>query len=67
MASCLQKIPSGNESRAEGENDEMGIPNYRERSRLNNKSASATLTFWAGDRILWQFMVLENLSIKDQF
>ena len=35
MASCLQKIPSGNESRAEGENDEMGIPNYRERSRLN--------------------------------
>ena len=36
MASCLQKIPSGNESRAEGENDEMGIPNYRERSRLND-------------------------------
>ena len=35
MASYLQKIPSGNESRAEGENDEMGIPNYRERSRLN--------------------------------
>ena len=35
MASCLQKIPSGNESRAEGENDEMGIPNYRERLRLN--------------------------------
>ena len=35
MASWLQKIPSGNESRAEGENDEMGIPNYRERSRLN--------------------------------
>ena len=35
MASCLQKIPSGNESRAEGENDEMGIPNYRQRSRLN--------------------------------
>ena len=35
MASCLQKIPSGNESRAEGENDEMGISNYRERSRLN--------------------------------
>ena len=35
MASCLQKIPSGNESRAEGENNEMGIPNYRERSRLN--------------------------------
>ena len=25
---------NGNESRAEGENDEMGIPNYRERSRL---------------------------------
>ena len=25
MASCLQKIPSGNESRAEGENDEMGF------------------------------------------
>ena len=36
MASCLQKIPSGNESRAEGENNEMGIPNYRERSRLKN-------------------------------
>ena len=36
MASCLQKIPCGNKSRAEGENDEMGIPNYRERSRLNN-------------------------------
>ena len=35
MANCLQKIPSENESRAEGENDEMGIPNYRERSRLN--------------------------------
>ena len=35
MASYLQKIPSGNESRAEGENHEMGIPNYRERSRLN--------------------------------
>ena len=35
MASCLQKIPSGNESRAEGENDEMSIPNCRERSRLN--------------------------------
>ena len=31
------KIPSGNESRAEGENDEMVIPNYRERSRLKNK------------------------------
>ena len=35
MASCLQKIPSGNESRAVGENDEIGIPSYRERSRLN--------------------------------
>ena len=35
MASCLQRIASGNESRAEGENDEMNIPNYRERSRLN--------------------------------
>ena len=35
MASCLQKIPYGNESCAEGENDEMGIPNYRERLRLN--------------------------------
>ena len=35
MASRLQKIPSGNESRGEGENDEMGIPNYCERSRLN--------------------------------
>ena len=35
MASCLQRIASGNESRAEGENDEMNIPNHRERSRLN--------------------------------
>ena len=35
MASCLQKIPSRNDSRAEGENDEMGFPNYRERLRLN--------------------------------
>ena len=35
MASCLQKIPSGNESRAEGEHDEMGILNYCERSPLN--------------------------------
>ena len=35
MASCLQRIASGDESRAEGENDEMNIPNYRERSRLN--------------------------------
>ena len=26
MASCLQKILSANESRAEGENDEIGIP-----------------------------------------
>ena len=31
MASCLQKITFGNKSRAEGENDEMGIPKYRER------------------------------------
>ena len=37
MASCLQKIPSGNEFRAEGEIDEMDIPNYRERSRLKNQ------------------------------
>ena len=36
MASCLQKFPCGNESRAEGENNEMGIQNYRERSRSNN-------------------------------
>ena len=35
MASRLQKFPSGNESRAEKENNEMGIQNYRERSRLN--------------------------------
>ena len=40
MASCLQKFPAGNESRAEGENDEMGIPNYHERSRLNNSCIS---------------------------
>ena len=26
MVSWLQKIPSGNESRAEGENDEMTVP-----------------------------------------
>ena len=36
MASCLQKFPSGNESRAEEENNEMRIQNYRERSRSNN-------------------------------
>ena len=36
MASCLQKFPSGNESRAEGENNEMDIQNYREGSRSNN-------------------------------
>ena len=36
MASRLQKFPSGNESRAEKENNEMGIQNYRERSRSNN-------------------------------
>ena len=36
MAGCLQKIPSGNESRTEGENDEMGIPKYRERLRLKD-------------------------------
>ena len=45
MASCLQKIPSGNESRAEGENDEMGIPNYRERSQLN-ESRYCWQTLW---------------------
>ena len=31
MVSWLQKIPSGNESRAEGENDEMTVQNYRYR------------------------------------
>ena len=31
MVSWLQKIPSGNESRVEGENDEMTVPNYRYR------------------------------------
>ena len=31
MASCLQKIPSEWILCAEGENDEMGIPNYREK------------------------------------
>ena len=31
MISWLQKISAGNESRAEGENDEMSIPNYRYR------------------------------------
>ena len=29
MVSWLQKISSENESRAEGENDEMTVPNYR--------------------------------------
>ena len=29
MVSWLQKIPSGNDSRGEGENDEMTVPNYR--------------------------------------
>ena len=36
MASCLQKIPSGNEFVCGGRNDEMGIPNSRDRSRLND-------------------------------
>ena len=31
MVSWLQKISSGNESCAEGENDEMSVPNYRYR------------------------------------
>ena len=31
MVSSLQKIYSGNESHAEGENDEMTVPNYRYR------------------------------------
>ena len=31
MVSWLQKTPSGNESRAEGENGEMTVPNYRSR------------------------------------
>ena len=42
MAGCFQKVPSGNESRAEGENDEMGIPNYREISRLKSLSKTTT-------------------------
>ena len=46
MASCLQKIPSGNESRAEGENDETGIPNCRERSRLNKGPSVETSNFY---------------------
>ena len=29
MVGWLQKISSENESRAEGENDEMTVPNYR--------------------------------------
>ena len=29
MVSWLQKMSSENESRAEGENDEMTVPNYR--------------------------------------
>ena len=31
MAGCLQKTPSGNESRVRKGNDEMGIPNSRDR------------------------------------
>ena len=31
MVSSLQKIYSGNESHAEGENDEMTVSNYRYR------------------------------------
>ena len=42
MASCLQKIPFGNESRAVGQNDEVGISNYRERSRLNNENTKGS-------------------------
>ena len=34
MVSWLQKISFENESRAEGENDEMTVPHYRS-SRLN--------------------------------
>ena len=41
MASWLQKIPSGNESRAEGENDEMTVPNYRYRNCKNAKLKNA--------------------------
>ena len=43
MANCLQKIPSGNESRAEGENDGMGISNYRKRLRLKNEQTKNEL------------------------
>ena len=31
MVSWLQKISSGNESRAEGENDEMSVPDSRDK------------------------------------
>ena len=31
MVSWLQKISSGNESSAEGEKDQMSVPNYRYR------------------------------------
>ena len=31
MLNWLQKISSGNESRAEGGNDEIAVPNYRYR------------------------------------
>ena len=37
MASCPQKFPSGNESRARKEKMmKLGIVNSRDRSRLNN-------------------------------
>ena len=50
MGSCLHKIPPGNESRAEGENDEMGIPNYRERSRLNHANNILYLLHYKNDK-----------------
>ena len=34
MVSWLQKIYSGNESHAEGQNDEMTVPNCRYRDRM---------------------------------
>lgn len=50
MGSCLQKIPPGNESRAQGENDEMSIPNYRERSRLNHANNILYLLHYKNDK-----------------
>ena len=57
MASCLQKIPPGNEFRAEGENDEMDIADYRERLRLKNQLKYIETSEWKS-RCISFFIIL---------